>query len=169
MQPKRYCPFCARRLVQRHVEGRRRLFCEACATPIYENPIPATCLVVVDPSGRILLVKRSVDPKKGRWCLPGGFMENGEAPEAAALRELSEETGLNGRIERLLGVRSSPSDLYDTILMVGFLVTDYQGKLAAGDDAEDVAFFGPARLPDIAFDTHRHFIRAGSPDLAAAD
>jgi len=46
-------------------EGRQRLFCASCDLPLYENPIPATCLVTIDAQDRVLLVKRSVDPKKG--------------------------------------------------------------------------------------------------------
>jgi len=140
-------------------EGSLRLFCEQCSEPIYENPIPATCLVVVDNRNRVLLVKRSVEPKKGFWCLPGGFMELGETPEKAALRELKEETGLSGRIDMLLGVSSNSSAQYHTVLMVGFLVKSYTGALVAGDDADDAASFYYDELPEIAFESHAKFIR----------
>lgn len=144
--------------MRKQVDGRHRLFCEQCGIPIYENPVPATCLVTVDANSRLLLVRRSVEPKKGFWCLPGGFMELGETPEAAALRELREETGLDGKIDRLLGVAATNSAQYDTVLMVGFLVKSFSGTLTAGDDAEAVQWFGTADLPEIAFDSHRQFI-----------
>ena len=159
MRTKKFCHFCGSELSQKRCEGRLRLFCENCNEPLYENPIPATCLVVVDSQGRVLLVKRSVDPKKGFWCLPGGFMELGEAPEHAALRELAEETGLKGQIDMLLGVSTNPSALYHTVLMVGYLVTSYTGNMTAGDDAMDVNFFHFNELPDIAFESHASFIR----------
>jgi len=108
---------------------------------------------------RVLLVKRSVEPKKGYWCLPGGFMELGEAPEQAALRELKEETGISGKVEMLLGVCSSNSSQYHTVLMVGYLVKQYSGTLKAGDDASDAAYFHYDGLPEIAFESHRRFIR----------
>ena len=136
-----------------------RLFCEQCNEPLYENPVPATCLVVVDAGDRVLLVKRSVEPKKGHWCLPGGYIELGEKPDRSALRELEEETGLSGRIERLLGVTSTPSAAYDTVLMVGYLVKRYTGVLKAGDDASDVSYFQKNELPEIAFESHRKFVR----------
>lgn len=159
MREKTFCHYCGTRLTEKICEGSLRLFCEHCDEPIYENPIPATCLVVVDNSDRVLLVKRSVEPKKGFWCLPGGFMELGESPEKAALRELKEETGLSGRIEMLLGVSSNPSALYHTVLMVGYLIRQYNGTLMAGDDADDAVYFHYAELPEIAFESHARFIR----------
>jgi 8-oxo-dGTP diphosphatase len=159
MRKKTFCPYCGTRLTEKICEGSPRLFCEHCDEPIYENPIPASCLVVVDNINRVLLVKRSVEPKKGFWCLPGGFMELGESPEKAALRELEEETGLSGRIEMLLGVSSNPSAQYHTVLMVGYLIRQYTGTLIAGDDADDAAYFHYDELPEIAFESHERFIR----------
>jgi len=159
MQEKKYCPYCAAGLIEKFCEGAQRLYCNSCREPIYENPIPATCLVVVDNQDRVLLVKRSVEPKIGFWCLPGGFMELGETPEQAALRELKEETGLSGQIEVLLGVSANPSALYHTVLMVGYLVKSYTGKPIAGDDAMDIALYHYDQLPEIAFESHLNFIR----------
>jgi 8-oxo-dGTP diphosphatase len=159
MRKKTFCPYCGTRLTEKICEGSPRLFCEQCDEPIYENPIPASCLVVVDNRNRVLLVKRSVEPKKGFWCLPGGFMELGESPEKAALRELEEETGLSGRIEMLLGVSSNPSALYHTVLMVGYLIRQYTGTLIAGDDADDAVYLHYDELPEIAFESHARFIR----------
>lgn len=159
MMNKSHCHFCGSPLTKKHIEGAMRLFCTTCNVPIYENPIPATCLVVVDDNDRLLLVKRSVDPKKGFWCLPGGFMELGETPEEAALRELKEETGLSGQIQMLLGVTSNTSEQYHTVLMVGYLIKDYSGSLEPGDDAADAAYFKYDELPEIAFQSHMKFIR----------
>lgn len=159
MREKRYCPYCGTGLVEKFCEGALRRYCNRCNEPIYENPLPATCMVVVDNKDRVLLVKRSVEPKKGFWCLPGGFMELGETPEKAALRELKEETGLAGRIDMLLGVSANPSSLYHTVLMVGYLVKSYSGSPIAGDDASDAAYFHYNELPEIAFESHTSFIR----------
>ncbi len=159
MRKKSFCHFCGTSLSLKFVEDRERLFCERCSEPIYENPVPATAVVVVDQTGNLVLVKRGVDPKKGYWCLPGGFMEIGETPEQGALRELKEETGLSGKIDRLLGVTAAASDLYNTVLMVGYLVHEYSGRLIGGGDATEVAYFHPDKLPEIAFKSHRDFIR----------
>jgi ADP-ribose pyrophosphatase YjhB (NUDIX family) len=159
MQKKQFCPYCGLRLSEKFYENRNRLFCLCCNDPIYENPTPAACLVVTDAQGQILLVQRNVDPQKGLWCLPGGFIELGESPESAALRELYEETGLTGQIHKLLDVTTNPSRMYDSVLLVGYWITAYSGNLIAGDDASDVAFFPPGNLPEIAFESHLKFIR----------
>ena len=159
MEDRPYCPFCGKRVTRIQLEGRQRLFCGACERPIYENPIPATCLVVVNASQDILLVKRSVEPKKGQWCLPGGFIELGEPPDQGALRELNEETGLTADGAQLLGVRTTPSSQYHSVLMVGYIVVSFTGRIKAGDDAEQVAWFPCSQLPPIAFESHQHFLQ----------
>lgn len=135
-----------------------RLFCSRCGLPLYENPVPATCVVVLDDGKGLLLVKRSVEPKKGWWCLPGGFLELGESPEEGALRELMEETGVSGEIDRLIGVSTNTNSQYHTVLMIGYLVRCFSGTPFAGDDASQVAFFPTDSHPDIAFRSHRDFV-----------
>jgi ADP-ribose pyrophosphatase YjhB (NUDIX family) len=159
MQPKQFCHFCGNPLERKYFEGKNRLYCAPCRRAIYENPIPATCVVVTPPAAsQILLVKRNVAPKTGWWCLPGGFMELGETPEKAALRELQEETGIRGRIDRLLGVCADQSPQYDTVLMVGYHANPATGSLSPGDDAEQVRWFGFSDIPPIAFSSHTYFI-----------
>ncbi len=165
MERKTHCHFCGKRLNQKFIEGRHRLYCTACERPIYENPIPATCIVVINSDKHILLVRRTVEPKIGQWCLPGGFLEIGETPENGALRELAEETGLSGRIKSLLGVRTTPSQQYQSILMIAFSIATYHGQVAAGDDADDAQWFSHDQLPRIAFDSHRYFIDRYFDDL----
>jgi len=151
--------FCQHGLVEKFVEGRNRRFCEQCDMPIYENPVPAACVVLADEQNRLLLVRRSVAPREGTWCLPGGFMELGETPEISALRELEEETGLFGEIERILWADANRSRLYGTVALICFVVREYSGTLVAGDDASDAAFFRADELPEIAFPSHELFIR----------
>lgn len=158
MQQKQFCHFCGNRLVQKEWEGRRRLFCTACDSPLYENPVPAACVILTDEQNRLLLVKRSVNPKKGFWCLPGGFMELGESPEDTALRELREETGLIGKIENLIGADSNSNALYGTVALICYRAAAVSGRPVPGDDASEVAFFAFTSLPEIAFESHRKFI-----------
>ncbi len=164
MQPKKYCPYCAEHLTNRHLEGRERQFCPRCDKILYENPIPATCLVVTPSDDQLLLVKRSIPPNLGDWCLPGGYVEMNESPESGALRELKEETHLDGEIHQLLGAIEAHSPIYGSLVMVGYHVRQYQGALKAGDDAEKAAFFDIDDLPPVAFKSHRHFVRQVFPD-----
>ena len=159
MQRERYCPYCAGRLSERIRDGRQRLCCERCRKTLDKHPLPATCVVAMDNRQRILLVKRSATPETGHWFLPGGFMEPGESPEQAALRELEEQTGLRGKIETLLGVTTAPADAIESILMIGYLVTQVTGVPTAGSHISAPAWFHPADHPPVAFTSHRHFIR----------
>jgi ADP-ribose pyrophosphatase YjhB (NUDIX family) len=70
----------------------------------------------------VLLVQRKVAPRRGEWCLPGGFMELEETPEAAVLRELLEETGLTGQVTGLIGLKAAPNRIYHTVLVAGYRV-----------------------------------------------
>lgn len=158
VRKKTHCHFCGDTLEQRVFENRNRLFCVRCDTPIYENPVPATCLIVTDADDQVLLVKRNVDPQKGFWCLPGGFIELGEKPEASALRELKEETGLSGEIGLLFDVLSHPNPFYGTVLIICYTVSRFSGEPVAGDDAADARFFSFKALPEIAFKSHARLI-----------
>jgi len=159
MEQKSFCPRCGSPLTDKIRKGRIRRYCDTCREPVYENPIPVTCIVVSDRMNRILLVKRNIEPKFGQWCLPGGFMELDETPERCALRELKEETGLSGRIDMLLGVTTSPNLQYGTVLMLGYLIAQVSGSIKPGDDVSEAAYFQHDALPDIAFKSHRQFIR----------
>lgn len=154
MKLKEYCPYCRDSLINKIIDNKSRLYCEICNEIIYENPIPATACIVIE-NNKILLVKRKFDPKKEEWCLPGGFIELGETPEHACLRELKEETGLNGEIERLIDALHSNSLLYDSVIVIGYLIKDVSGKIIAGDDAEEVAYFNFKDIPLLAFKSHR--------------
>jgi ADP-ribose pyrophosphatase YjhB (NUDIX family) len=97
------------------------------------------------------LVKRDRAPFKGHWCLPTGFAEAGESIEDAALRELQEETGVKGRISRLLDVDSYKSRFYGDLLFLTFIVEQTGGKLAAGDDCAKAMFWPVSKLPPLAY------------------
>ncbi len=157
MADKKHCPWCAGILSRTLVEGRERQVCSACGRVVFANPLPATAALVEGPHG-ILLVKRGVEPARGTWCLPGGFMEIDESPEECCLRELAEETGLDGEIDSPLGLLREESSVYGAVLVAGFTVRAVSGTLRAGDDSLDAAFFAPESLPQIAFPSHREFL-----------
>ncbi len=122
----------------------------------YSGPALAVDCVVLDPVGRLLLVRRGREPFKGRYALPGGFVDAGERVEAAALRELREETGVIGHIEKLVGVYSDPGrDPRGPVVSIAFLVTPATELAAGGDDADDAVFVADWKASDLAFDHAR--------------
>ena len=125
-----------------------------------ECPFLAADCVVFDRHNRLLLVRRRNPPYQGRYALPGGFVEIGETVEVAALRELKEETGLNGRIVRLVGVYSDPErdPRGHTVSVVFRVSVDAMAQPVGGDDAEHAEFVDDWRTVALAFD-HRQIIQ----------
>ncbi len=150
----KFCPFCAEPLAPRHLQGRERLICDKCGWVNYVNPLPVVACLVLDPAGKILLIRRGVEPAKGAMALPGGFFEQEESPEEAGRRELKEETGLDGIARRQVGVTTHLSREYGYLLMVGveFQVTCLD--ITVGDDAEDAAFYPREKASEIPFRSH---------------
>ena len=109
--------------------------------------------VVFDEDDRLLLIRRGHEPYRDRYALPGGFVEIGETVEAAALRELEEETGIDGCVLRLVGVYSNPArDPRAHTVSVAFLVAPIDLNPKAGDDADAAEFVADWRDVDFAFD-----------------
>jgi ADP-ribose pyrophosphatase YjhB (NUDIX family) len=109
--------------------------------------------VVVEHDGRVLLVRRNHAPMYGRWSFPSGFVDSGEVVEDAAAREVLEETGVEVRIEHLLGVYSSAGDHVVFIAFAGTSTgTPIGSAPAAGsDEVMEVGLFAPDELPEMAF------------------
>jgi len=118
-------------------------YCPQCGTLVvkYSNPLPTADVVIYDEKLGIVLVRRGTEPFG--LALPGGFIEEGESAEHAAVREMKEETGLDVELLGLLGVYSWP--LRD--MRCHTLTTVFVGKaahpeqLCAGDDAAGAAFY----------------------------
>ena len=75
---------------------------------MYRNPTPTVDIVILKEND-LLLIRRGREPFRGKWALPGGFIEYGETAEEAAVREAAEETGLTVELEGILGVYSDPN------------------------------------------------------------
>jgi len=153
MKTKEFCNFCASPLEREFLEGKERQVCRNCGQVYYENPLPAASVIISNERRELLLVKRAREPSKNMWCFPVGFAESGEIIEAAALRELKEETGVDGRIIQMVDVCSDRTDLYGDLLIVTFEAEKIGGTERAGDDAEDLGYFPVANLPKLAFES----------------
>jgi len=154
-----FCPYCGYKLIRKILEGRERLYCSRCGKIYYENPTPVVAVIARDNEGKILLIKRNIEPRRGEWALPSGFMELEESPIEAALRELAEETGLKGRSKKLIGVYPNNSEIHGYLVTIIYEVEIVGGKLCAGDDAEEAEFFAVNQLPPLAFQSHREALR----------
>ena len=151
----KFCPYCGYKLVRKMLEGRERLYCSRCGKIYYENPTPVVAVIARDNEGKILLIKRNIEPRRGEWALPSGFMELEESPIEASLRELAEETGLKGRSKKLIGVYPNNSEIHGYLVTIIYEVEILGGKLCAGDDAEEAEFFAVNQIPPLAFQSHR--------------
>jgi len=120
-----------------------------------KRPSLAVDCVVFDQGGRLLLIRRKNPPFRGRYALPGGYVEYGETTEHAAARELAEETGLIAAALSLIGVYSDPHrDPRGHMVSIAYRVAVTGYDPHAGDDAADAAFVADWEDLDLAFD-HR--------------
>ena len=136
-------------------------YCPKCGTLVakYSNPLPTADVVIYDPQCGIILVKRR-NPPFG-YALPGGFVEEGETVEHAAIREMKEETNLDVELLGVLGIYSHPMrDMRCHVMTTVFVGRASRlDLLLAGDDAAGVAFYAVNEIPsELCFD-HAKVIR----------
>lgn len=144
-----FCATCGKALLWRRHSGRERPYCRECQTPIYFDPKVAV-VVFIARDDKVLLIRRAVNPGKGKWALPAGFVDHDEAPAAAAAREVWEETALRARIDKLLDVFPRKDEgLAD--IVIAYSATILSGQPRAGDDAADLGWFSRHNLPELVF------------------
>jgi 8-oxo-dGTP diphosphatase len=165
-----YCPCCGHALIDKFSFGRVRRKCPECGFIFFRDPKVAAG-VLAEQDGKILLVKRRYVPRQGDWALPAGFVEIDEGPVQAALRELTEETGLIGRIDGIIGTYHIRSDPRGSIVTILYHAQIVGGELKAADDAEEVRFFAPDEIPaNLAFASTKsaiyRWLRSKKPDLS---
>ena len=153
-----YCFKCGGRVKDKKIEHTNRKVWTVCATVLYENPRPVTAVIVLK-KNQVLLVKRKIEPGKGKWCLPCGFIELFEKPMDGAYRELKEETNIKAENLRIADVIYEDNPIYKSVTIIVYITEQFKGKPRAGDDAEAVEFFGINELPDIAFQSHLRVIQ----------
>src|SRR5947209_746502 len=131
------------------VHGTARRVCTACRSIHYVDPKVAVGVAVFR-DHRLLLVRRVMEPGRGRWTVPGGYLDVGEDPRTAAAREVAEEASVQVEVGGVLEIfANSPED--GGTLFILFARRWVCGEPTAGDDADDAAFFGRDELPPLAF------------------
>jgi 8-oxo-dGTP diphosphatase len=145
-----HCYNCGARLHWRTHEDRQQPTCPDCGHVQYLDPKVAVAVVIGDQRrGGIALGLRGINPGKGRWSFPSGYVNRGEVLEEAAAREVQEEFGVRVSVDQLVGVYSQPGEA--VVLVV------YAGRVLQGeptpDDQEvlEVRWFSPDALPEMAF------------------
>lgn len=148
-----YCSHCGAPLTVKIPAGdnRPRHVCERCGTIHYQNPkLVVGC--IPEWGDRILLCRRAIEPRYGKWTLPAGFMENGETVAECALRETLEEAGARVELLGLYTLINLP-DINQVYLMyrARLLDPDFQ----PGEESLEAALFSEAEIPwqEIAFRT----------------
>jgi ADP-ribose pyrophosphatase YjhB (NUDIX family) len=151
----RHCPRCGAAVEVR--DGRVR--CPVDGVVAYANPKPAVCAVIVDDRDRLLLGRRAGEPDRGLWDIPGGFLEEGEHPLDALVREVREETGLELEPGKFVGFwmdRYGPAPDAVSTLNIYWEGTVVGGELGAADDVTELRWFELDALPppsELAFTT----------------
>src|SRR5262245_46994119 len=139
----RFCPLCGAGLGRRAVppDGREHPVCSGCGFVYYLAPkVVAGTLPIRD--GRVLLTRRAIEPARGCWTFPGGYVDWGEDVREGARRETLEEVGLTVRLEELLGLYSYPGS---PVVVVVYLaaVPDGSEPGACERAVMETAYYGP--------------------------
>jgi 8-oxo-dGTP diphosphatase len=146
----RFCPRCG---ADAEVRFPRSLHCPACGYSAFFNPKPVACAIPRTAHGAVWLVKRGFDPGKGRWSMPGGFVDLGESVQDAAAREVHEELQVEAAIGALVGVYSHATD---RVVVVAYEAT-IDGEPQPTPEAPEARAFAPDAIPwdELAFASDR--------------
>lgn len=150
-----YCPHCATPLVWRVLAGRERPACPSCGFVHYEDP-KLVAVAVVPMDGKLVLGRRSINPRVGYWSFPSGYVNRGEAVDAAIVREVREETHLLVEVEQLLGLYSEAEN---PIVLAAYVLRAVGGCLGPGDETSEVGLFSANQLPELAFPNDERILR----------
>ena len=149
-----FCPRCGATATVRFP---RSLHCESCGYAAFFNPKPVGCALARDADGRVWLARRGLNPGRGRWSMPGGFVDLGETVQTAVARELGEELCVEAEVGALVGVYSKAD--------AGVLVIVYQATLEGTprptSEATEVRAFARDEIPwdELAFATDAEALR----------
>jgi ADP-ribose pyrophosphatase YjhB (NUDIX family) len=152
----RHCRACGAATAYRTPDddNRERAVCTACATIHYENPLNVVG-TVPELDGRVLLCRRAIEPRRGFWTLPAGFMELGETTGQGAVRETVEESGAEIELGALFTVLNVP---HVGQLHLYYLARMTSTRLDPGSETIEARLFAEAEVPwdELAFKTVRY-------------
>ena len=144
----KYCADCGSEVTLKAIAGdeRQRFVCDGCGKTHYENPNVLVAAYVCVGS-KILWIRRGIAPAVGKWAMPGGYMENDETPEAAAARELKEETGIDVQADQMELVSVSSILHMAQTHLVFRCHLDVEPQTANTEEAKEFGWFDEDSLP----------------------
>ena len=165
-----FCTRCGDALQFGEVEGedRHRLACGSCGYVAYVNPRLVVTTIPINDEGEVVLLRRGIEPGKGWWAQPGGFLEVDETVTEAAIRETLEETGLLIEPGEIVGLYSR---LEAAVVVIAFEARVLRGEYRLNPEALEIQAFRPEAIPwhGIAFKTThwalRDWVRRRRPDI----
>jgi 8-oxo-dGTP diphosphatase len=153
----RFCADCGSSVSTAEVHGVARRVCDACGRIHYVGPKVAVGVAVFRDDA-LLLVRRMMNPGRGRWAVPGGWVDAGDDARSAAAREAVEEAGVEVAVGPVIDVFSNAPE-EGGALFVLFSAQWVAGEPEPGDDADAAAFFRRDELPQLAFASTDHVVR----------
>jgi 8-oxo-dGTP diphosphatase len=158
----RFCPRCGGILTR----GDGHVHCDACGARYWANAIPGV-QGLLERDGRVLLARRAHEPRRGHWDIPGGFLDEREDPVDGLRREFREETGLEVEPVELLRIDIEPYDGRH-VFSVTYVVRG-EGEPVAADDVDELRWFAPDELPEMAFPGQDDVLRVWALGHSARD
>lgn len=158
----KFCPVCGSSLEPRvlKITEPKRLVCTntSCGFVFYLDPKIAVGTIIKMASGKIVLVKRAIEPGYGKWVFPGGYVDRGEEITLAAVREAREEAGLAVRLDHLVNIYSYAGR---APVIIVYAATMISGELAVDDEGLEAREFDLDEIPwdDLAFRSTREALR----------
>lgn len=142
----RFCPTCAGALESRLLKrgDPERLVCTRCGQVLYLDPKVAVGTIARADDGRLVLVRRAIEPGYGLWVFPGGYVDRGEEVTAAAVREAREEAGLDVEIERLVNIYSYPKR---SLVVIVYAARIVGGELCTDEECLEARLVTPEEIP----------------------
>ena len=143
----RFCPECAGALELRLLKrgDPLRHVCVSCGHVLYQDPkVAVGPIIAADDAGRIVLVRRAIEPGYGKWVFPGGYVDRGETVTAAAVREAREEAGLDIRLDRLINIYSYAGK---PLIIIVYAATAIGGELCTDEECLEARLFTPEEIP----------------------
>jgi ADP-ribose pyrophosphatase YjhB (NUDIX family) len=160
-----YCSSCGSKTETRLVAKQRLSVCPQCDRIFFRNPKVVVAALIED-AGRVLLVLRDIEPGRGFWGLPGGYVDWDEHPQDALIRECMEEVQVRVEPLDLLAVQHIVMD-DEGIVILPYRARLVEGAPVAGDEVQQVGWFRPDGLPPLAFASHRKVLQHWTQEVLA--